>query len=57
MKDEHLGDGVYASFDEYNIVLDLRGQDNFTKIVLEPNVFNALVKYKENVMRQLAKDV
>ena len=27
IEDIYLGDGVYASFDGYHIVLDLRGQD------------------------------
>lgn len=43
--DDYLGDGVYASFDGYNVVLDLRAQDNFTKIALEPCVMMALVQY------------
>lgn len=46
MKDWYLGDGVYASFDGYHIVLDLRGQDNTTRIALEPEVFNKLLRFK-----------
>lgn len=49
MRDDYLGDGVYASHDGYHIVLDLRGQDDYTKIALEPTVFDALVWYKERV--------
>ncbi|MHA2047734.1 MAG: hypothetical protein ACW99G_23370 [Candidatus Thorarchaeota archaeon] len=45
MDDIYLGDGVYASFDGFGIVLDLRGQDNTTRIVLEPQVFEALIEY------------
>ncbi len=44
--DVYLGDGVYASFDGYHIWLDLRGQDNSTRIALEPRVFEALLRYK-----------
>lgn len=44
--DEYLGDGVYASFDGYHIVLDLRGQDNTTRIGLEHAVFERLLRYK-----------
>ena len=47
--DCYLGDGVYASFDGYQIILDLRGQDDTTRIALEPSVFTALVKYKERL--------
>ena len=41
----YLGDGVYAEFDGYHIMLDLRGQDSTTKIALEPSVMNALHQY------------
>jgi hypothetical protein len=44
--DEYLGDGVYASFDGYHVWLDLRGQDDSTRIALEPPVFEALLRYK-----------
>lgn len=43
--EEYLGDGVYASFDGYHIVLDLRGQDSTTRIALEPAVLKALNRY------------
>lgn len=46
--DVYLGDGVYASFDGFAIVLDLRGQAAVvpvTKIVLEPEVLAALWRY------------
>ena len=49
LPDEYLGDGVYASFDGYHIILDLRAQDNTTKIAIEPSVFRQLVQYKERV--------
>lgn len=48
MEDRYLGDGVYASFDGYHIVLDLRGQDNFTRIALEPAVMDALERFRED---------
>lgn len=53
--EEYLGDGVYASFDGYHIWLDLRGQDNTTRIALEPQVLKALVQFRdriEEVMRE-----
>lgn len=53
--DDYLGDGVYASFDGYHIVLDLRGQDSFTRIALEPPVFDALVAYRERLYAKLAQ--
>ena len=42
--DIYLGDGVYASFDGYGVVLDLRAQGP-DKITLEPEVIRALVDY------------
>jgi len=44
--DEYLGDGVYASFDGCHVCLDLRGQDDSTRIALEPSVFENLLRYK-----------
>jgi len=45
VEDEYLGDGVYASFDGYHIILDLRAQDNTTRIALEPSVLANLYTY------------
>ena len=45
VKDQHLGDGVYACYDGYLIILDLREQDDTTRIALEPSVFSALVRF------------
>lgn len=51
MREEHLGDGVYASFDGYQIWLAANHHKNKV-IALEPAVFNRLVEYaaalKEN---------
>ena len=55
MEERYLGDGVYASFDGFNIVLDLRDQDSVTKIALEPEVFNKLVIYNQAVARFLVE--
>lgn len=42
--EKYLGDAVYASFDGYRIWLRT-GDSNNQRIALEPEVFNALVKY------------
>lgn len=49
MEDSYLGDGVYASYDGFAIVLDLRAQDSTTRIALEPHVFTALAAYAKRV--------
>lgn len=50
IEDTYLGDGVYASFDGYQIWLDLRGQDNTTRIALEPSVFGALMRFNAAIV-------
>jgi len=47
--ERYLGDGVYASFDGYHVVLDLRGQDNTTRIAMEPSVLAALNAYVSDI--------
>lgn len=54
--DRYLGDGVYASLEGSDIVLDLRGQDNTTRIVLEPFVFAELVRFERNVSEAFAPE-
>ena len=44
-KDVYLGDGVYAGFDGFHIILDLRAQDPSVRIALEPVVYAALREY------------
>ena len=51
----YIGDGVYASCDGHHIILDLRGQDNTTRIALEPEVFDALIKYRDDLIARKAK--
>ena len=48
-RDQYLGDGVYASSDGYHIVLDLRGQDNTTRIALGRDTFKALQSYAQGM--------
>lgn len=44
---QYLGDGVYAEYDGYHIVLDLRGQDNTIKIAMEPEVLKAFDSFRK----------
>ena len=43
----HLGDGVYAEFDGYGINLRVNDHRNPVAVYLEPEVFEALVKFYE----------
>jgi len=49
MKDTYLGDGVYASFDGYHIILDTRAQTPKNEIALDPHVFAALCDYAKRI--------
>lgn len=49
LEDRYLGDGVYASFDGYHIILDLRAQDKTTRIALENEVFNQLIQFEKDI--------
>jgi hypothetical protein len=51
--DSYLGDGVYASFDGYHVILELRAQPPTTpttRIALEPAVFDRLVEYRARII-------
>jgi hypothetical protein len=52
MDDTYLGDGVYASFDGYQIWLDTRAQHPVNRIALEPSVYAALTNYVALLSRQ-----
>ena len=47
--DRYLGDGVYASFDGYNIWLDTRGQSERDQIALEPAVLEQFDQYRRDI--------
>ena len=47
-QDVYLGDGVYASFDGYQIWLAVNHHTN-KQIAIEPNVMHALLRYAQTV--------
>lgn len=55
---EYIGDGVYAIYDGWGIELRANHHlDSTDKIFLEPEVFDALVKFKELVTKTNQKPV
>jgi hypothetical protein len=52
MEDRYIGDGVYASWDGWHIVLDLRAQDNTTKIALDPQVMEDLKRFEADCQKE-----
>lgn len=51
----YLGDGVYASFDGYQIWLAANHHENIV-IALEPDVFNALLRYRKTLVEKYDRD-
>jgi len=51
-RERYLGDGVYARWDGYGIRLDLRGQDDFTRIYLAPEVLQAMNRFYEEKRKE-----
>lgn len=51
MKDEYLGDGVYASFDGFHIELAVNDHENKV-ICLDPHVMIELIKYNEKLIQE-----
>lgn len=49
--DTYLGDGVYASFDGYQIWLAVNHHENKV-VALEPSVFDALYRYAASFKEQ-----
>jgi len=48
-KEVYLGDGLYASFDGWHIILRAPREDGDHIVALEPLVLNAFDKYRENL--------
>lgn len=52
----YLGDGLYAHFDGYHIVLRLPHEFGDLHVSLEPSVFDALLRYRERIYED-AKEI
>ena len=48
----YLGDGVYASYDGFHIVLTAERENRTEYIYLDPYVYDALMKYVERVVKK-----
>lgn len=51
----YLGDGVYASFDGYQIWL-ARGTHENKVIALDPEVFESLIDYQRDLNKEINKE-
>lgn len=50
--DAYLGDGVYASFDGYQIWLSAEGVNGMNEIAIDDQTWRALVAYRERLVAQ-----
>jgi len=48
----HLGDGLYVSFDGYQIAIRVNDHRNAPVAFLDPNVMDALVKFIEEIKKK-----
>jgi hypothetical protein len=48
-KEVYLGDGLYASFDGYQVILRAPREFVDHHVALEPSVFDRLLAYRENI--------
>jgi hypothetical protein len=55
MKKEYLGDGVYVSFDGYQIVLMTERAGHMDTIYLDNAVWRALFQYVERLKQEFLK--
>jgi hypothetical protein len=49
MQPRHLGDGVYAEYDGFQVWLKVKGFTTDNRIALEPTTFDALCRYYAEV--------
>ena len=55
---KYLGDGAYVEFDGYHIVLTTNNGIAVTnEICLEPEVFQALIKYEKMLRKAIAEQI
>lgn len=47
--ESYLGDGLYATFDGWQIVLRAPREDGDHTVALEPEVFTALMRFAERI--------
>lgn len=53
-EERYIGDGVYASFDGYQIWVRAEDASGTNRIALEPEVFAHLVKYEADLRAHFA---
>jgi hypothetical protein len=57
IKPRYLGDGVYASFDGYHIILTTEIEANPPLVYLDPDVVAALIKYNTDILDEVTSNI
>jgi len=55
IQETYLGDGLYAKFDGYHIVLRAPREEEDHWVALEPNVFENLLEYRKKLYEDAEK--
>lgn len=55
MKEQYLGDGLYASFDGWMITLRAPREHGDHFVCLEPTIYRELLKFVETAMKEAAE--
>lgn len=53
--DIYLGDGLYAGFDGYQFILKAPREYGVHYVALEPDVFDALIRYRERCYAEVER--
>ena len=56
MEEQYLGDGLYASFDGFMIILRAPREEGDHWVGLEPAVFDNLLKFMDQITKEVATD-
>jgi hypothetical protein len=51
IKKTYLGDGLYASFDGFHLILSTERENSLHWVGLEPSVFNALIEFRKQIYK------
>jgi len=49
---DHIGDGVYATYDGYHVWLRTYRDGRWESVALDPYTFDNLLRYRSNVTRK-----
>ena len=57
LKETYLGDGLYVSFDGYQLILRAPRESGDHFVALEPSVYSALLTYVKRLKETLGEEI